>query len=42
MDLLGALESTRPGQTVRLEVLRGEQKLSIPVVLAERPRSMGW
>jgi S1-C subfamily serine protease len=41
MDLLGGLESTRPGQTVQMEVLRGAQKLSIPVVLAERPRSMG-
>jgi S1-C subfamily serine protease len=43
MDLLGVLESTRPGQTVALQVLRGGQKLSIPVVLSERPRSpAGW
>ena len=43
MDLLGVLESTRPGQTVALEVLRAGQKLSIPVVLSERPRSpAGW
>jgi S1-C subfamily serine protease len=42
MDLLGVLESTRPGQTVQLEVLRSGQKQSIPVVLVERPRSMGW
>jgi S1-C subfamily serine protease len=41
MDLLGVLESTRPGQTVQVEVLRGGQKLSIPLALVERPRSMG-
>ena len=43
MDLLGVLESSRPGQTVDLDVLRGGQKLSVPVVLSERPRSpLNW
>ena len=42
-DLLGVLESSRPGQTVDLEVLRGGQKLSVSVVLSERPRSpLNW
>jgi S1-C subfamily serine protease len=41
MDLLGALESTHPGETIRLEVLRGGQKIMIPVVLAARPPAAG-
>jgi len=41
MDLLGALESTRPGETVRMEVLRGEKKITVPVVLAVRPSASG-
>jgi S1-C subfamily serine protease len=39
IDLVGALESTHPGETVRLEVLRGGRKITIPVVLAVRPAS---
>lgn len=41
LDLLGALESTRPGETVRMEVLRGEKKITIPVVLSARPSASG-
>jgi S1-C subfamily serine protease len=40
MDLLGALESSHPGETVRLEVLRGGGRLTVPVKLVERPRVM--
>jgi len=42
MDLLGALETSRPEQTVRLEVVRGKERLTIPVVLGERPRDLAW
>ncbi len=41
MDLLGALEGTHPGETVQVEILRGGSKMTVPVRLAERPRSMG-
>jgi S1-C subfamily serine protease len=42
MDLLGALESTHPGDTVRVEVQRGERRLIIPVVLSARPSAVQW
>jgi S1-C subfamily serine protease len=42
MDFLGALENSRPQQTAQLEVLRGTERLTIPVVLGERPRGMAW
>jgi S1-C subfamily serine protease len=40
-DLLGALESTHPGQSVEVEILRGGARLKLTVDLAERPRSLG-
>jgi S1-C subfamily serine protease len=42
MDFLGALEATRPEQTAQVEVLRGTEKVTIPVVLGERPRQIAW
>jgi len=39
MDLLGALESTHPGDTVDLEILREGRRLTIPVTLAPRLRT---
>ena len=40
MDLLGALESTRPDKIVRLEVRRGDRTLTVRIVLAERSPEM--
>ncbi|HET6450260.1 MAG TPA: trypsin-like peptidase domain-containing protein, partial [Spirochaetia bacterium] len=37
IDILGALEGTHPGDTVRLEIVRDGQKIQVPVVLAARP-----
>jgi S1-C subfamily serine protease len=37
VDLLGVLESTHPGDTVQVEILRGDRKLTVPVVLSARP-----
>jgi S1-C subfamily serine protease len=42
MDFLGALEASRPQQTAQVEVLRGTEKITIPVVLADRSRQMAW
>jgi S1-C subfamily serine protease len=42
MDYLGALEDTRPGQTVELVILRNGSRLTLQVALSERPRSLGW
>jgi S1-C subfamily serine protease len=42
MDYLGALESTKPGETVELQVLRNGAKTTVAVTLSERPRSFGW
>jgi S1-C subfamily serine protease len=42
MDLLGALESTHPGETVRVEIQRGERRLTLAVVLSHRPASVQW
>ncbi len=41
-DYFGALESTEPGDEVVVEVLRGDMKIKLSVVLAERPESMRW
>jgi len=37
VDLLGALESTHPGETVQVQVLRDGRTVTLPLVLAERP-----
>ena len=42
MDYLGALESTKPGETVELQILRGREQSTVAVTLSERPRSFGW
>ena len=42
MDYLGALESTKPGETVELKILRGREQSTVAVTLSERPRSFGW
>ena len=42
MDYLGALESTKPGETVELQILRNGAKTTVAVTLSERPRSFGW
>jgi len=41
VDLLGVLENTHPGETVPVEIRRGDRTLTVPVVLAERPASPG-
>jgi S1-C subfamily serine protease len=41
-DYLGALESTKPGETVELKILRNGAKTAVAVTLSERPRSIGW
>jgi len=42
MDYLGALEGTKPGETVELKILRGREQSTVAVTLSERPRSFGW
>ena len=42
MDYLGALEATKPGETVELKILRNGAKTTVAVILSERPRSFGW
>lgn len=42
VDYLGALESSKPGQIVDVEVLRGSKRLSFRVVLTERPKNFPW
>jgi len=42
MDYLGALENTKPGDTVVLEILRNGSKTTLNITLSERPRSLGW
>jgi S1-C subfamily serine protease len=42
MDYLGALEATKPGETVDLQILRNGAKTTVAVNLSERPRSFGW
>ena len=37
IDILGALESTHPGQTVQMEIIRDGKKIQVPVVLGRRP-----
>ncbi len=39
VDLVGALESTHPGQTVQLEILRGNRRMTVALVLSGRPPS---
>ena len=41
-DYYNALEPTSPGDTTRIEVLRGSTPLSFDVVLTERPERIGW
>ena len=42
MDNLGALEGTKPGETVELQILRNGVKTTVAVTLSERPRSFRW
>ena len=37
MDNLGALEGTKPGETVELQILRNGVKTTVAVTLSERP-----
>ena len=41
-DYLGALESSKPGETAKLAVVRGSERLTLEVTLTDRPRSMPW
>jgi S1-C subfamily serine protease len=36
-DDLGALERSKPGEAVDVEVLRGTRRLSLQLILSERP-----
>lgn len=40
MDLLGALEDNKPGETVEVKVLRGRKVETLYVKLSERPRTI--
>jgi S1-C subfamily serine protease len=42
MDYLGALEGSKPGETVELQILRNGAKGTITLTLSERPNSLGW
>jgi S1-C subfamily serine protease len=42
MDYLGALEGTRPGEAVKLEILRNGARQTLTLTLSERPASLGW
>jgi len=42
MDYLGALEDTKPGETVELEILRNRARQTLTLTLSERPASLGW
>ena len=39
-DLQNALDDKKPGQTVEVEVLRGGQKVTVPLRLSERPAEL--
>jgi S1-C subfamily serine protease len=40
MDLLGALEDNKPGETVEVKVIRGRRKQTLYVKLSTRPRNI--
>ncbi|MBN2551542.1 MAG: trypsin-like peptidase domain-containing protein [Spirochaetales bacterium] len=40
MDLLGALEDNKPGETVEVKVLRGRREQTLYVKLSERPQNI--
>ncbi len=40
MDLLGALEDNKPGETVEVKVLRGRQEQALYVKLSKRPQNI--
>jgi S1-C subfamily serine protease len=42
MDYLGALEGSKPGETVELQILRNGARQTINLSLSERPASLGW
>lgn len=41
-DYFSALESTKPGDTIDVVVLRGEKRISLDVELVERPEQYEW
>ena len=41
-DYFAALEPTDPGETLEVEILRGESKILVDIVLSERPERSGW
>jgi S1-C subfamily serine protease len=41
-DLYGALENTKPGDTVSATVYRGKVKKTFPIMLSERPEQFQW
>ena len=42
MDYLGALESTKPEETVEIQILRGNKEMNLSVKLSPRPKSFPW
>ena len=42
MDYLGALEDSKPGETLELQILRNRAEQTITLTLSERPASLGW
>jgi len=42
MDYLGALESSKPGETMELQILRNGARQTVTLTLSERPTSLGW
>jgi S1-C subfamily serine protease len=41
-DLYTALESSVPGQRVNVELVRGNQRLTVTLNLSERPEQYQW
>ena len=39
-DLQNALQDKKPGQTVEVELLRGGQRITVPIRLSERPAEL--
>ena len=41
-DLFNALQNTRPGDRVKVEVIRGKRKVEVDVKLVARPDGLAW
>jgi S1-C subfamily serine protease len=41
-DLLGALEDNKPGDTVKVVIVRARRRVELSVKLSERPQNLNW